>query len=102
MYRLPALEALDESARDALLLPVDRALVAMPALKLAPGQAERLLQGVAVSSHQAEPTGEVRLYSSEGEFVGLGQRDAAGLIVPRRMFPRLTLLAADGGDTQCP
>jgi len=102
MHRLPALEALDDSARDALLLPLDRALVATPALKLGPGQAERLLQGVAVSLEQAEPTGAVRLYSSEGKFVGLGQRDAGGLIVPRRMFPGLTPIAAAGRDTQCP
>ena len=102
MHRLPTLEALDACARDGLLLPVDRALVATPELLLAPGQAERLLQGVAVAVDQAESTGEVRLYSSEGEFVGLGHRDLTGLVVPRRMFPGLTPIATAGRDTQCP
>lgn len=74
------------------LLPADAPLGHLPAVRLDPEQARRILQGQAV--RQGAPAAEVlRLYGPEGDFLGLGSADPAGLVRPKRLFA-----VRSGGD----
>ncbi len=66
---LGSLETLDEQARDALLLPVDAPLAAMPRVELSESDALALIQGRAVDAGPRSP-GRYRGYAG-GRFVGL-------------------------------
>lgn len=72
---------------DALLLPVDSALGAFPAVTLESVAAERAMafgQAVAVADRPA--AGLCRVYARGGRFLGMGEIDAAGTLAPRRMM----------------
>lgn len=108
MQTLEGLEKLEPSERRARLLPVDAALMALPAITLDATQAAWLAQGRAMATRAAAgaprrlPKGEsppladpasapvsapdaVRIYDSNGCFLGLGELDAHGLLAPRRL-----------------
>ncbi|HUO79674.1 MAG TPA: tRNA pseudouridine(55) synthase TruB [Steroidobacteraceae bacterium] len=93
-HALAELEALagETAALDALLLPTDAALAGLPAVTLGAGEASRFRHGQPVAA-LAGPGARVRLYAPGGAFLGLGESDAAGLLVrPLRM---MTEAAAD-------
>ena len=82
------LEAREQSAREARLLPVDSLVQTLPSLALSSAQARSILNGQAVtipdSEDQPEP-GDCRLYA-DGQFIGLGQVTPEGVVTPRRLM----------------
>ena len=85
MYTLEALTALSGTPGGLPLLPADTALRHLPAVSLGAGAAARLIQGQAVAS-AAAGEGRVRLYDEAGRFLGVGIRDGAGTVRPRRLL----------------
>lgn len=82
---LEALEAMTIEARDALLLPVDTAINALPKIELHADAAYYFKQGNPVWLPGLIPEGEVRVYSEAGLFLGLGVQLANGRIAPKRV-----------------
>lgn len=82
---LDAFEALDEPGRLARLLPVDFLAGGLAALDLDAGQARAVLLGQRLRLPRPDTAGTVRLYGPGHDFLGLGDLDAAGALLPRRM-----------------
>jgi tRNA pseudouridine55 synthase len=82
---LERLEAMDAAGRQAWVLAPDRLVVALPAVCLPPEATQRVRNGLEVATNADANSGPVRLYGAGGGFLGIGERSAAGLIVPRRM-----------------
>jgi tRNA pseudouridine55 synthase len=80
---LEALEALDEAARDARLLPVNALLSTLPRLDLDAADAWRLGRGQAIAGDDL-PDGDFRAYAA-GRFLGVA-RASAGVVRPRRLL----------------
>ena len=80
------LEALESGAAGASLLPPDRPLAHLPAVRLEPWQADRMGHGQAVMLLTIPAPGRVRLYDASGRFLGLGESDGRGEVRPRRLF----------------
>ncbi|GAB4412910.1 MAG: tRNA pseudouridine(55) synthase TruB [Sideroxydans sp.] len=89
---LPHLEALDEAGRDALLLPLDTLVQALPALTVDEVQALRLAQGQRLVWSDGYPDGLRRLYAAE-RFIGLGRLEA-GRLIPSRLLSSVAQAAA--------
>jgi tRNA pseudouridine55 synthase len=88
-----SLESLEEAAAqggtaalDALLLPMDRALVGWPGVTVSVEQADRLSHGQSVDADPAWPAGLVKLYASGGQFFGIGEVGAGSELAPRRIL----------------
>jgi tRNA pseudouridine55 synthase len=79
------LDALSMSQRYALLLPVDAALCAWRRFDLPDGGVSAFRQGQSVSV-PAQLPGMVRIYAAGLGFLGLGQIEAAGRLVPLRLI----------------
>lgn len=84
MWTLEQLAALDEPARDALLLPVEAGLRHLPALPLASDDARRLRQGQRIAGQTAS-AGEYVLWDG-AVALGRGRVDDAGMLHPERLF----------------
>lgn len=82
---LEGLEAMTMEARDALLLPVDTAITALPKIELHADAAYYFKQGNPVWLPGIIPDGDVRVYSEAGLFLGLGVQLANGRIAPKRV-----------------
>jgi tRNA pseudouridine55 synthase len=82
---IEAVEAMTMEARDALLLPVDTAITALPKVELHADAAYYFKQGNPVWLSGHIPDGEVRVYSEEGLFLGIGTQLANGRIAPKRV-----------------
>jgi tRNA pseudouridine55 synthase len=82
---LEALEAMTMEARDALLLPVDTAINALPKVELYDDAAYYFKQGNPVWLSGNIPDGEVRVYNEAGLFLGIGVQLANGRIAPKRI-----------------
>jgi tRNA pseudouridine55 synthase len=80
---LEALEALDDAARDARLLPVDALLSTLPRLDLDAADAWRLGCGQAIADGDL-PDGDFRAYAA-GQFLGIA-RASTGVLRPRRLL----------------
>lgn len=80
---------------DELLLPVDAALQAMVPLAVSTMGVADLRQGRSLPLHTAHLPGVVRIYGSDGTFVGLGEVDQASRLLPRRL-----LKSPDGTKSQ--
>jgi tRNA pseudouridine55 synthase len=85
LWSLDALEQLSSGERQRALLPVDAALCDCPRFNLAPDGVDALRQGRSVSV-TAEPAAMVRIYAQEHGFLGLGELNAAGRLVPIRLI----------------
>ena len=85
MHSLGQLEACDQQARDWPLLPADRALAHLPALRLTAPALQALVHGQPVAGI-ASAAGLWRLYEDAGRFVGLGESDAARTLRVRRLY----------------
>ena len=79
-YRDAGLEALDR-----LLIPMDRAIVHLPAVSLGEDSAFYLRRGQAVRVAGAG-TGPVRLYDAGQAFLGVGEMLGDGRVAPRRLL----------------
>ncbi len=82
---LDRLEALDEGARDALLLPIDALLDAVPGIELDEPEACALVQGRLVPTGARRP-GRYRAYAA-GRFVGLVEIDGDSVRALRMARP---------------
>jgi tRNA pseudouridine55 synthase len=78
------LEMLDEPSRDRLLAPVDALVKELPRAVLGGEDAARFLNGQGVQQAPAA-VGPVRVYASDGAFLGLAQRSVDGRLQPRRL-----------------
>jgi tRNA pseudouridine55 synthase len=83
---LAALEAMSEMERDALLLPIDEALMDIPEVRLTALATPYLLQGQPVSARHGHSPGWVRLYDDGGRFLGMGEVLDDGRVAPKRLM----------------
>lgn len=89
---LAELEAMSQSERDALIMPVDSLLTDLPRLDLDETQAIRLGRGQKLGMSQNLVVGQYRLYVAE-QFIGVGTWLGHGL-APSRLLARLAKQAA--------
>lgn len=82
------LESMSLEARDALLLPVDTMLHALPKVVLDKDSAFYLLQGQAVWLPGKIPDSFLRVYEEDGRFLGMGQLDEEGRVAPKRLIKK--------------
>ena len=71
------------------LLPPDRALQHLPGVELAEGLDEPFVSGQPVEAGGPAAAGQdevVRVYTSDGVFLGVGEHFAGGRIAPKRVF----------------
>ncbi len=85
------LEALSQEGRDALLLPVDSAIEALPKVVLNADVAHFIMQGQAVwlsgdARQNLSVSDDVRLYDEQSQFLGLGFLQDDGKIAPKRLI----------------
>lgn len=90
MLTLPALEAIFEqsgySGLDSCLLPLETSVQAYPAVKLSSAAAFYIRMGQPVRVPQLPPSGGVRIYTENTEFMGVGDILEDGRIAPRRLI----------------
>lgn len=89
MHRLDEIEALAEqgyAALDALLLPIQSALVRWPQVQLSEDLSYYLCQGQPVLVPRAPTEGLVRLFHEDERFLGMGEVLDDGRIAPRRLM----------------
>jgi tRNA pseudouridine55 synthase len=79
------------------LLPVDTALVMWPAVHVEEPDAARLRHGQVIRADPIVRPGLVRLYGGTGRFLGVGECEPGGRIVPRRLMVDLAQLPAGDG-----
>ena len=84
-WSFAALEGLALEARRAVLLPVDAALGSSPRYDLPASQVIALRQGRTLEVPAGVP-GMVRIYSDELGFLGLGELEMPGRLVPLRLI----------------
>jgi len=88
-WSFEALESLGPAQRQDVLLPVDAALTSWRRLDLSLSGVSALRQGQAVPVPMEPPgilPGTVRIYAAGLGFLGLGQVDATGRLVPLRLI----------------
>ena len=84
---LAALEAMPEAQRTDSLLPVDCLASGLPAIGLDAASAARILQGQRAQIDDVAATvGLVRLYDLKRRFLGLGELEGGGCLVPKRLI----------------
>jgi len=89
--RMHALEAIERAAEAAvgletLLLPVDRALPGLPAVRIGAAEQAAVLQGRAVAV-TGPGAARVRIYGVDERFLGVGRMDPEGLrLAPERLM----------------
>ncbi len=87
MFDFPALQAMSDSQRDNLLLPLDRAIHHLPKLYLSDEETARLQQGLTVeSSAPVESTELFRIYDHSRIFIGIGVLTEADKIKAHRLM----------------
>jgi tRNA pseudouridine55 synthase len=85
MRTLEELESMSLEERDAVLIPVDAALIRWPAIEFVVESARYVKQGQAVWVPNAPVSGHVRLYGPLG-FMGIGEILDDGRVAPRRLM----------------
>ena len=88
-WSLDALDSLNPAQRLDVLLPVDAALTIWRRFDLPPGGVGAFRQGQSVSV-AVEPPGTVRIYAAGLGFLGLGQIETEGRLVPLRLISAAT------------
>ncbi len=83
---LDCLETLPAAQRASSLLPVDCLVAGLPALVLPADSIIRILKGQAAQADTAENAGLVRLYDRDRCFIGLGELQPDGLLLPKRLL----------------
>jgi len=87
MSTLEALKANDRLAEmDALLLPVDAAVEALPLVRLSVSGGFYMRQGQPVQVPNPPRDGMVRVALETGEFLGVGEILDDGRVAPRRLI----------------
>jgi len=89
LYTVEQLQSLCEQGMqrlDECLLALDQALSQFPAVNLSPDAAFYMKQGQAVFIPKTCEMGEVRLYTQDNRFLGVGEVQVDGKIAPRRLM----------------
>jgi tRNA pseudouridine55 synthase len=86
MATVEALAEQDLAVLRARLLPADVALGVLPAVTVAPGDAERFCGGQVVAVDTEQQEGLARVYSTSERFLGVGELSGDGSVAPRRVF----------------
>ena len=89
---LPGLKAMTPAEREAMLLPPDALVSALPDLELDAGATRRLMHGQTLDRAGACGAGLIRVYGPGRRFLGLAEVTREGSVVPRRLLsqgPRL-------------
>lgn len=89
---LDELGEMDETARAAQLLPIDRLVIVFPAVCLSQEAGQRLINGLTVSAINTTP-GLVRLYDSTGAFLGVGENRVDGVLIAKRLVSQAAKVA---------
>lgn len=80
------LREFDPAAREAMLAPIDDALMTLPEVTLTSLATHYLLQGQPISMTHGHAPGWVRLYEPDNQFIGMGEVLDDGRVAPRRMM----------------
>jgi len=83
---LAQFEAMNLEQRQAALMPMDSAVLHLPAIVLDADSTHYLRQGQAVWQSRINAKGLLRLYNEQQEFLGLGEQDSDGKIAPKRLI----------------
>jgi len=83
---LEQFEAMNLEQRQAALMPMDSAVLHLPAIILDADSTYYLRQGQAVWQSGINAKGLLRLYNEQQEFLGLGEQDSDGKIAPKRLI----------------
>lgn len=89
MVDMATLQAVAEQGRealDALLLPVDSAIMDWPEVRLSSDSTFYLCQGQPVIVPKAPTKGRVRIYDDKDRFIGVGEILDDGRVAPKRMI----------------
>lgn len=85
-FTIEQLEAMTVEQRDQSLLPVDALIENLPEVQLDKDSVFYLLQGQAVWKSGLNVEGFFRLYTENGNFLGIGEQTADGKIAPKRLL----------------
>jgi tRNA pseudouridine55 synthase len=94
MLTLDELEDLADQgyeALDTVLLPIDEGLMQWPAVKLSGDSAFYMQQGQAVFVPKVADRGLVRVYTTDEEFLGVGQILDDGRVAPKRLMKNIKI-----------
>jgi tRNA pseudouridine55 synthase len=83
---LEKLEALSESERDAMLLPIDTLLKDVPSIMLESRMVTRLQQGQSQEAHPDWLPGIVRIYDLSSDFIGLAEITDTRQFIAKRLI----------------
>lgn len=83
---LEQFESMTLDQRQATLMPMDSAVLHLPAVVLDVDRTHYLRQGQAVWQSDVSIKGLFRLYNEQQEFLGLGEQDDDGKIAPKRLI----------------
>ena len=73
-------------ALDRLLLPVESALPDWPAIIVSDEMIRALRLGQSIQSDSAFESAQIKLFSQDNNFIGLGEMSSQGIISPKRVF----------------
>jgi tRNA pseudouridine55 synthase len=85
-FTIEQLEAMTVEQRDQSLLPVDALIENLPEVQLDKDSVFYLLQGQAVWKSGLNVESFFRLYTENGNFLGIGEQTADGKIAPKRLL----------------
>ncbi len=85
-YPIERFDAGEPASFDALLLPLDGALVDFPQVTLDAAGVFAVSRGQRIGPVSGAPVGLCRLYAPDGSFLGIGEGACDGGISPRRMM----------------
>lgn len=83
---LEQFEAMTAEQRIAALMPLDSAVLHLPAITLDADSSFYLQQGQAIWQSGKIPQGLIRLYTEQAHFLGLGEQQSDGKITPKRLI----------------
>jgi len=86
MGKIQATAANGMQALDSLLLPVDDALKDWPSIQLEEQLCKPFSQGQVVQINSERSKTQVRVYSHDDIFIGMGKMNGKGELAPRRIF----------------
>jgi tRNA pseudouridine55 synthase len=85
-YTIASLETMTVEARDQLLLTPDAAIENLPQVTIDADSTFYLMRGQEVWKSGLNQQGLFRIYSEQGQFLGIGEQTSAGNIAPRRLL----------------
>ncbi len=97
---ISALEAMTPAAREALLLPADSALAAVPLVRLSPQEARAICCGRSTTVADRLAPGWVRLYEGNARFLGMGEVLPDGRVAPKRLVSLESALACESKQVE--